>query len=131
MSDNNTTFRTAAEPVETAAPIKPEPDTPKVSDTHAPELVATYSSDMGKPYVAKYLEIEQFADEPEFKRDLSEIEGFIKERVEKKQLDNSTRAAEAYLKDLERKAGLSRYESTNKRITRLLAYIDFVRKVES
>jgi len=129
MSD--TTFRKPVEAVETAPTPEPQKDAPANSVVQVPELVATYMDDQGKPYVAKYFDVESIADEPQFKRDLSEIEGFVQDRVKKGKLDNSTKAASDYLKELERKAGLSRYESTNKRISTLLEYIDFVKKVES
>jgi hypothetical protein len=124
------TFRTKVEPTTTESPKQEIVVSGDNVQTHAPELVATYMEDMGKPYVAKYLNIESFADRPEFARDLAEIEGFIKDRVAKGELDNSTKAADKYLKDLERKAGLTTYESTNQRITKLLAYIDFIRTIE-
>lgn len=129
MSD--TTFRTAQEPTPTAPTPEPQKDAPANSVVQVPELVATYMEDQGKPYAAKYYDVESIADEPQFKRDLSEIEGFIQDRVKKGKLDNSTKAASEYLKELEKKAGLSRYESTNKRISTILEYIDFIRKVES
>lgn len=128
MSD--TTFRAAIEPTES---VTPEADTKNsvVGTKSTNDLVATYESEHGKPYVAKYLNVDSIANEPEFKRDLGEIEGFIRSRVENKQLDNSTHATDKYLKELEKKAGLTGYETSNKRISSLLAYIDFIRKVES
>ncbi len=128
---NDSTFRTAQAPTDTAP--TPEADTSNsvVPTDSASDLVATYEAEHGKPYVAKYLNVENIASEHEFKRDLGEIEGFIRSRVENKQLDNSTHAADKYLKELEKKAGLTGYENANKRITSLLAYIEFIRKVES
>jgi len=128
MSD--TTFRTAVEPTESATP-KADTTNSVVSTKTPNDLVATYMDEHGKPYVAKYWNIENIANEPEYKRDLGEIEGFIKDRVSKGKLENSTNATDKYLKELEKKAGLTGYENANKRITNLLAYIDFIRKVES
>jgi hypothetical protein len=128
---NETTFRTAQTPQEQAPAVKPNTDNSVVSTKTPNDLMATYMDEHGKPYVAKYMNVENIANEPEFKRDLGEIEGFIKDRVEKKQLENSTQATDKYLKELEKKAGLTGYETANKRISSLLAYIDFVRKVES
>ena len=127
---SETTFRTAIEPTE-STPVKVDTSNSAISTESKNDLVATYSDEHGKPYVAKYLAVESIANEPEYKRDLGEIEGFIKDRVEKKQLENSTRATDKYLKELEKKAGLTGYENANKRISSLLAYIDFVRKIES
>jgi hypothetical protein len=87
---------------------------------------------MKKPYMADYFEISDVWDkEPTLARDLKEIEGYIRERVGNKKVDNSTKAANQYIKELERKAGLSRYESTPQRIQKVLAYIDFQKVVES
>jgi hypothetical protein len=128
MSD--VTFRTAVEPTE-APKVEVNTDNSVISTKTPNDLVATYSDEHGKPYVAKYLNVDNIANEPEYKRDLGEIEGFIQDRVAKKQLDNSTHATDKYLKELEKKAGLTGYENANKRITSLLAYIDFIRKIES
>lgn len=127
---NETTFRTPVEPTESVTP-KADTTNSAISTESKNDLVATYMDEHGKPYVAKYMQIENLANEPEYKRDLGEIEGFIQDRVSKKLLDNSTRATDKYLKELEKKAGLTGYENPNKKITSLLAYIDFVRKVES
>jgi hypothetical protein len=128
MSD--TTFRAAVEPTES---VTPDVDTSNsaISTESKNDLVATYMDEKGKPYVAKYLQVENLANEPEYKRDLGEIEGFIKDRVTKGKLENSTRATDKYLKEIEKKAGLTGYENANKKISSLLAYIDFIRKIES
>jgi hypothetical protein len=125
------------------APVAPEPTTTPVKDqpiaqigdsvqTHAPELVATYSEDMGKPYVAKYLDLETVWDkEPTMSQELKEIEGFIQDQVKRGNLENSTKATDKYLKEIERKAGLTGYESATKRISTLIAYIDFRKVVDA
>lgn len=95
-------------------------------ETHAPELLSTYQDDMGKPYVAKYLELDTVWDaEPHLRNELATIEGFIREQVKKGNLENSTKAADKYLKDLEKRAETNPYESTTNRISKLLAYIEF------
>ena len=128
MSDS--TFRTAVQPTES---VTPDADTSNsvITTESKNDLVATYSDEHGKPYVAKWFGIENIANEPEFKRDLGEIEGFIKDRVAKGKLEHSTHATDKYLKELEKKAGLTGYENANKRISSLLAYVDFIRKIES
>lgn len=123
-------FRSAAEPTTDKPADKPIVDASTGVETHIDDLVATYESDQGKPYVAKYFDIESVWDEqPELKRDIQEIEGYIRSQVSADRVDNSTKAAKEFLKDIERKAGLTRYESTNQRITKVLAYIDFQRTV--
>ena len=126
----DSTFRAAVEPTE-APKVEVNTDNSVISTKTPNDLVATYSDEHGKPYVAKYLGVDSIANEPEYKRDLGEIEGFIKDRVAKGKLENSTKATDKYLKELEKKAGLTGYENANKRITSLLAYIEFIRKIES
>lgn len=130
MSETTSPFRTA-QPAEPAKPAdKPIVDASTGAETHIDDLIATYEDDQGKPYVAKYFDIEGVWDQqPELKRDLKEIEGYIRSQVSADKVENSTKAAKEFLKDMERKAGLTRYESTNQRITKVLAYIDFQRTV--
>lgn len=131
MSDPGSVFRTKQEPSTPTVSEMPIAEVKSPVVTHAPELMATYEADMGKPYVAKYYGLEEVASEPEFTQDLKTIEAFVRSRVEKGELDNSTKAADKYLKDMEKKAGLTGYESANKKITTLLAYIEFKKVVES
>lgn len=130
MSDGSV-FRTAdaatPAPAETNAKAA---DPALVSDTSEKSLFASYEDDQKHPYTADYFEIKEVWDkEPTMARDLKEIEGYIREQVEGKKVHNSTKAAKEFMKELERKAGLSRYESVNQRITKVLAYIDFQRVV--
>lgn len=122
-----------SEPFRTAQQVPTEQKTVKgvapvgtPVETHAPDLFATHEDDMGVPYTAEYFDVKNVWDKEEsLKRDIREIEGYIREQVSKGKVDNSTKAANAFLKDLERKAGLTRYESSSNRINKLLAYIDF------
>lgn len=128
MSD--TTFRTPVESTETPAP-KADVSNSAVSSKTNDDLLATYAEEHKKPYVAKYYNLDDYADEPEYKQELDTIEGFLKERVSSKKLDNSTKAADKYLKEIEKKAGLTGYENANERIRKLLAYVDFIKVIES
>lgn len=122
-------------PVETTpaveAPAAPV-DTSGSSEIHLDGLLVTYQDDQGKPWAAKYLEIDDvWKDQPELKLEVETIEGFLRDQVSKNRLDNSIRAAEKYLKEIEKKSGSNPYDSTNQRITKILAYIDFLKVVHS
>lgn len=125
-------FRKAIAEAPSVPTVQSVPQELKATSTeHAPELVATYAEDMGNPYVAKLLGLESVWDkEPTMAREIKELEGYIQEQVRIGKLDNSTRATDRYFKDMERKAGLTGYESATKRISSLLAYIDFRRVVD-
>lgn len=127
-------FREAQEPTkQQEAPLsKPVEQVGTPIETHAPDLLATYRDDMGKPYVAEYLGVNNVWDQDKnLQRDVEEIEGYLQEQVKSGSVDNSTKAGKEFLKNLERQAGLSRYESGAQRIQKLLAYIDFKRVVNS
>lgn len=125
-------FRSASPAVDTA-PATPMPtgDPTGGSTTNETSLFATYEADQKKPYVANYFEVSDVWDkEPTLARDLKEIEGYVRSQVEGKKVDNTTKAAAQFLKELERKSGLTRYENTNQRINKLLAYVDFLKVVD-
>lgn len=119
-----------------AAPAVSQPvaqgDTSSGSVVSDSELLYTYEDEQKRPYTADYFEVPSVWDkEPALKRDLQEIEGYIRSQVTDGKLDNSTKAADLFLKELERKAGLTRYEAAPQRIQKLLAYIDFRKVVDS
>jgi hypothetical protein len=94
-------------------------------------LFATYEDASGRPYAADYFEAPNVWNEDVgLARDLREIEGYVREQVRAGKVEDSTKAADQFLKEMERKAGLSRYEGVNQRITKILAYIDFRRTVD-
>lgn len=116
----------AAEPLPTAST-----DTAQGEAVHDSELFATYEDSVKKPFTADYFEVSNVWNrEPTLARDLQEIEGYVRTQVEAKTVDNSVKGAREFIKELERKAGLTRYESTPKRIAKLLAYIDFRKTVD-
>ena len=129
---SNSVFREANTQSETVeAPVTPVEnlDVSTSSKVNVPSLFVSYEEDQGKPYTADYFELEHMWKQPELKRDIQEINGYIKTQVESGKVGNSTKAVDQFLKEMERKAGLTRYESTNNRITKILAYIDFQRVV--
>lgn len=129
MSDS--VFRTANTPASTdSAPAeKPTVDTRTAAETHVDTLLVTYQDDQGKPYVAQYFELDGVWDkDSSLKNELNTVEGFLRQEVTKGKLENNTKSAKRYLNELEKKAQTNQYESTTKRLSKLLAYIEF-RKV--
>ncbi len=139
MSD--VTFRQPAPVTKTAPELKPtvtvdptekpgeDSSTTVVSD-HKDTLLATYQQEIGKPYVATYFELPNMWDkDPSTKNDLNTIEGYLKSKQASGDLENSTKAAAKYLREMEKKAETNPYESTTNRINKLIAYIDFQRVV--
>jgi hypothetical protein len=115
---------------ETAEPLKAGSGAVEAPVITQPGLLASYETDQGKPYPADYFELGNVWErEPALARDIREINGYIQEQLKQGKLDNSTKAASNFIKEMERKAGLSRYESTTNRISKILAYIDFQKVV--
>lgn len=120
-------FRTAQE-TEVEQPLSSDAKVESSVKVSVPELLVSYEEDQGKPYVAQYLELDTMWNKDKgLERDIREIDSYLKDQVSKGKLDNSTKAANQFIKELERSAGLTRYESVNNRISKLLAYIDFKR----
>lgn len=124
-------FRTAAPP-SVEAPATPVADPTMIASEHEASLFATYEDDQGHPFIADYLDIKTVWDkEASLSSEVKQIEGYIREEVSNGKIENSIKAAKKFIQELEKKAGVSQYESTNKKISRLLAYIDFRRKVDN
>ena len=120
-------FRTAQE-TEVEQPLSSDAKVESSVKVSVPELLVSYEEDQGKPYVAQYLELDTMWNKDKgLERDIREIDSYLKDQVSKGKLDNSTKAANQFIKELERSAGLTRYESVNNRISKLLPYIDFKR----
>lgn len=123
------TFREAVTP-DTTQEIAPSPEVVRGGDsvTHIDTLLATYQEDQGNPYVAQYLDVKDVWDKSEnLKNEVNTIEDYLRHQVKEGNLDNTTKAADKYLKELEKKAGANPYETITKRITKILAYIEFQR----
>lgn len=133
MSD--TVFRTSQPKTDQTSDITPsesnsesKTDTTTTSEVQVLDLLVTYEQESGRPYTAEYYELgDMWNRESSLKGDLQRIEKHIKEQVNNGSLNNSTKAADKYLKTLEKKADIDTVmDSTNKRIEKLSAYIDFL-----
>lgn len=94
--------------------------------THVPELLATYSEDMGHPYTADYFEVpDMWKREENLKYEVETIEGYLQKQVSEGKLNNSTKAAKDFLKSMEKEAKIQRFDSPANRISKLVAFIEF------
>ena len=128
---NQSVFRSAPsapQSVPTAAPVG---EAHVATDSKDQSAFYTYEGDNMRPYTADYFEVSGVWDEDtSLARDLREIEGYIREQVHLGKLENTTKAAAQFIKELERKAELTRHESGPVRIQKLLSYIDFRKVVD-
>lgn len=121
-------FRSKPTQKQAAAPQEPKTDQSGHTSVQETSLLATYEQEVGHPYVADYFEISGVWDR--FNHgEAKNINNYLIEQVQKNKLDNSTQAAKKYLKSLEKKADVSPYDTTNNRIDKIAAYIDFLRVI--
>jgi hypothetical protein len=127
------TFRTqeAAASITESKPDVPQGDGSSNSAIVEDTLLATFHESTGKPYVAKYLGIEDIWDEPEtgLKGDLVEIENYLRSQVEDQLIENSIEAGKSLLKRLEKGAEIRPEDRTTTKIDKLKAYIRFKSEV--
>ena len=133
MSDS--VFRTSQPQTPTTEPLSASEDVSQdtveqsTSAVEAPtDLLATYEETTGKPYTSEYYELgDMWNRETSLKTDLQRIEQHLREKVSRNELNNSVKSASKYLKELEKKADIDPViDSTNRRIEKLSAYIDFL-----
>lgn len=90
-------------------------------------LLATYQDEVGTPYTAQYFEIPSVWSDDSMRESVQAIENHLRVQVSEKQLANTTKAAEKYLRSLEKKADVDPImDSPSKRLDRLVAYIEFL-----
>lgn len=124
--------RTASAPVAPATSDAPADTTTSATQNNESSLFATYEDDQGRPFSSDYFEIGNIWDKEEgLTNELRTIEGYLREKVTKGDLENQTKAVKKFLTELEKKAGTNPYENTHKRISRVLAYIEFRKVVDS
>lgn len=130
-------FRTAQSVTPPQPIVEDEPATTAVAlsppqQTNAEAIAEAPGTSDKVPYVASYLEIENiWQKHPELKNDINHIEGYLRTQVAEGKLENSEKAKRLFLSEFERKAGTHPYESANQRITKILAYINFRKVVDS
>lgn len=109
--------------------------TPEASNTSSPsqgptDLFATYQSVTGTPYTAQHYELGSMWDKNStLKQETEAIESHVRRQVESGKLSNSTKAADKYLKTLEKEAKINSEEDSAFKLTKLVAYIEFLNKV--
>ena len=98
---------------------------------HIEDLAYTYQDEMGHPLTAEYFDVPDMWDRDlGLKADVQKIEEHIKAQIKDKKLANTPEAAKKYLKTLEKKAEVDAVmDSTNNRIEKVHAYIDFLHTV--
>ena len=132
--ENNVVFRTAQPEakVETKAEVKEvkKPDITPLDDVEPP--VALYEQLRGKPYTAKYYEVEKLWDNPDLdmKSDVKAIESYYISKVQKNEVADGKDNFKKFVKSLEKAIGLSDLAPNTVRISKLAKYIKFMKEAD-
>lgn len=131
MSD--ATFREASTPSETKV-SEPEKSTNKQStvDADIPVPYLDFKNTHNKPFTAEYFELGSLWNDRDggFSSELSIIENYMFNLIGNGKIANSTEAVSEKIKNIEKQAGIKKFETTNNRIAKVAAFTKFLRDVE-
>ncbi len=88
-----------------------------------------YWQDKGESSLGEYFGISKDKSGP-WKIEFTEIETYFKDKIERGDMENSTEAVSGLLKEYEKKIGLDKFEPTLTKIPKILAYLEFRRKID-
>jgi len=100
------------------------------SDVEVP--FTEYQKQHHKPFVADHFKLgDRWADEiGGFNTEVTSIEGYFKDKIEKGEMVNTTEAVREKLKGIYKLCNIDKTERTTMQIEKLAAYIDFLRKTD-
>jgi hypothetical protein len=125
------TVRTAV-PEDTAPVIDPKVkvDRGQVMKTDVEPPFTEYRNEHKRPFVADYMETPLTWDEQDMVEDVTTIEDYLTELVKTGELENTTKAAKAKLKNLEHMAGIDKLESHALKLIKLSAFCTHLKNLE-
>lgn len=82
------------------------------------------------PFTADYVDAKLTWDEQLMTDDIMEIEDYLIELVNTGELDNSTKAARAKLKDMEKMANIDKIESKAQKLIKLAEFVHYMKRLD-
>lgn len=127
-------FRSASDvqdvTLDTSELPKTDKNQPIQSAEKADGLFIGYDIDNGVPYIADYFDIrETFKADPTAYSEVSDITDYLENLVRTGEIDNTTAAVNAKLKQLEQLSGIDTTERVSMKLTRLAEYAKFENKI--
>jgi len=100
------------------------------SKTEVP--VALYKTLEGKPYTAEFFGVSKIWDSPDIgmKKEVEAIEDYYVKQVQRKEIADSKKSFEKYIKTMEKAVGVSDLTPRETRISKLAEYVRFMLRVE-
>lgn len=128
MSDS-TVFRNRGEPQKEEELPKGRPSQQTVTHLEDPPLIG-YRAEKGSPFVVDHFQLGEYWNDPSasWESEVSAIEGYLSDLVEKGEIENSTKAARAEIKRIEKLTGIDKEARTAIKVATLAEYVQFIRK---
>lgn len=83
-----------------------------------------YEEKNAQPFIVDHYELGEYWNKDKaYTLEVTDIDSFIRQKIEKKELANSTEAIKEYFKDLELTVGIKSYDPTSTKLAKLLEYI--------
>jgi hypothetical protein len=131
-SATTSAFRSASEPATSEPLAKTNSDQPMQSTEKADGLFTGYEFDNKVPFIADFYGVkETFLQDPESYSEIGDITSYFENLITTGQLDNSTKAVEAKIKQLEKLSGVDATERVNMKLTRLAEYAKFENNINN
>lgn len=133
---DNATFRQASTPSESKTSEAQKPEQATNTQTSVSEDVPVpyldFKNTHNKPFTAEYFELGSLWDDMDggFKSELSIIESYMFNLIGDGKIENSTEAVTAKIKNIEKQAGIKKFDTTSNRISKVVAFTKFLRDVE-
>lgn len=92
-----------------------------------------YPKEKGHPYTVDYFQLGDTWEQAEggFGKEVSKIETFLEDQVDKGLLPNNTEAIKEAIKKMERFVGIDKNERNLMRVEKIAAYVEFLMKCDN
>ncbi len=134
--ENSSEFRKAVEPQEVKEESKEAvKDNHQITSGTSDDVdtpVALYEQIKGKPYTAKYYEVEKIWDNPDLdmKKDVKAIEKYYVSKVQHNEVADGKDNFKKFIKSLEKAIGVSDLTPNTVKISKLAKYIKFMEEAD-
>lgn len=130
--ETNTTFRSAQTSTTQSVPKTADNKDINVggeSDIEVPFL--DYRSEHKKPFCADFFGLGDIGNDSVYDDDIGQIEGYLKDLIDRGKMPNDTKMAKEKLKQMEKMVGYDKTERTVVKMAKLAAYVKFLRETDS
>ncbi len=129
--ETNTSFRSAQTSTPVSIPKTVDNKDIKVSgesDIEVPFL--DYRSEHKRPFCADFFDLGDIGNDSIYDDDIGQIEGYLKDLIDRGKMPNDTKMAKEKLKQMEKMIGYDKTERTVVKMAKLSAYVKFLKETD-